>query len=98
MVNFKCCHNIFVIFLGKKRDRYIVGFFFSKKKKKKMLSTSGLSATWTLNLVASNRQCGSKSAWHSGHMDYGPRGRLSATWIVVHVVDCGHVDQSPSGL
>jgi len=40
MVNFKCCPNIFVIFLGKKMEIYIyiyilwflIFFFFGKKK------------------------------------------------------------------
>lgn len=112
MVNFKCCPNIFVIFWVKKWIN-ILWFFFLQKKKKMHFTTwqmpladyrpCGLwsmwpqSAAWNIIHVADSWHRGSKCTWHISHVDYGPRCRLLATWIKVHVAYSQPRGFNPSG-
>jgi hypothetical protein len=76
MVNFKCCLNIFVIFLGKKMDLYIVGFFFFFWRKKNYILPRGqlwpraeTSATCNAYVADMSRRVWCDT-WHNGNVDY----------------------------
>jgi len=82
MVNFKCCPNIFVIFLGKKMDRYIV-VFFSLKKIIKLSTWQMPPADW--------RPHGYRYMWLQLVTC------IYYKWHISHVADCGHVYLYPRG-